>query len=514
MSDNEKEIEKEREKEEQGFVRRPRLARSPQHSVWLSLPRNSSDKSPVTKNIVNTFDGEESRRKSVSFNLPATSSTLYHQSDNSFENLINFDLGSESINLGENTGPHLDYSLDPLLGAQLTYSELIDNNKTQVLSASDIHNRPFVVHSLVFLCENSCIRNGIDYDGVLAESSNCRRFFLAERERVDSTANNFDSNIQDQTIFVAQTQEVEMTALSVSAIIGGIDKFNPKSQEDVEAFISSVELYDDLCNENEDLKTVVLKTVRSRLKTVTKLGNVQTLTLVQIIARIKEKFKLTTSFDAAQEKLLSIQQGPKEHIEAFGERTKKLLEQMNSVSMNDNVDIQNAQAAANENLAVRKFKQNLFDKNIRMMSLSVVHTDLYDAISFATEKFEEMRLSNVRYEQPKTIANESGGQRNAPDGKNSSSKMYCHLCKKKNHFTRDCFLKKRNQQGVDQPNKPNENENKSFGERKFNRAGKTRTMNQASSHNADECDESDARSTSSECAQQMQLHTFGVHLNY
>lgn len=525
-SEEEKKKEKKREEEKAAFGRKPRLARSPAKTPWLSLPATNSKSDKLSeaeagssvsdsednrrKSVAFKISVEDDRRKSVSFNIPATSSTLYPQFDNSLNDLINLDESRKSpIEISDQP---FDYSLDPFLGAQLTYSELLNNNKTQVLSESEIQNRLFIVHSLVYLSESVCLENGINYNGVLAESSNWKRLALAQLERVDLLTENFASDTQNRTIVTAHIQEEEM-ALSVSSIINGIEKFSAKSQEDVESFISNVELYDDLCGESAELKTVVLKTVRSRLKAVTKLGNVQTLSLVQIIARIKEKFKLTTSFDAAQEKLLTIQQGPKESIDVFGERTKKLLDQMNSVSTNDNEEIQNAQAAANENLAVRKFKQNLFDKNIRMMSLSVTHTDLYDAISFATEKFEEMRLSNVRHEQPKTVVNESNAQRNAPDGKNSSGKMFCHLCKKKNHFTRDCFLKKRNQQGAEQSNKSNENENKSFAEKKFNRAGKTRTMNQASSHNTDECDESDSHSTSSECAQQMQLRTFNAHLN-
>lgn len=503
------------------FKRKPRLARSPERSVWFSLPSKSPNKNSEAgeKDSLQIADSESNRRRSVSFNLPATSSTFYGQGDDS---LINFD-DSVLKNPNDNIYLQSDYSLDPFLGAQATYSDL-NNIQSQVLSESDIRDRPFAVHSLVFLTQNFCSKNKIDYTGVLAESSNLRNVFLAENESVSLTHNNSISNVQQSivepsivavqstvnNIAIENNSEVEM-ALTVNSIVTGIEKFNSKSQEDIESFIASVELYDDLSGTNEECKRAVLKTVRSRLKAVTKLGNVQALSIEQIKTRIREKFKLTMSFEAAQEKLLSIQQAPKESIDTFGERTKKLLEVMNSASVNDNDDIQNAQAKMNEKLAVRKFKQNLYDQNVRMMALSVTHDDLYDAISFATEKFEEMRMSNVRQEQPKTVPKENNAQKNSPDEKNSKGRMFCHLCKRKNHFTRDCLLKKKNQSGDEQSNKSSENTNKPFAEKKFNRAGKSRSMNQASGSN--EYDDSDAQSSFGDGAQQMQMHTFGAHLN-
>lgn len=476
--------------EEDIFKRKPRLVRSPHKSppkrVWRSLPSQNSNSDKLSVAASSTVNNEENRRKSVSFSVPPISSTLF-QGDNDFDSLIDFDL-------------------DPFVGAQASYSEL-NPEKTQILTVSTIHSRPFLVHSLVFLAEKFCIDSKINYDGALAESSNWKRSFLAELE----CANNQQS-INLASVSVVETEHEDMS-LSVNTIVQGVEKFNSQTQENVSAFIANIELYHDLCNGDVPLQTVVLKTVRSRLSAVTKLGNVQALSLEQIKARIKEKFKLTISFDAAQEKLLSIRQESKESIDAFGERTKTLLDQMNSVSANDNADVQNAQITANEALAIRKFKQNLYNENIRMMSLSIAHTDLYQAIAFATEKFEEMRLSNVRQEQPKAQANNNNQKKASGDDKQSGSKMFCHLCKKKNHFTRDCFLKKKNQQSSGNSNKSNENDDKPFAEKKFNRAGKQRSMNQASSCNADECDESDAHSNAGECAQQMQLHTFGAHLN-
>lgn len=162
---------------------------------------------------------------------------------------------------------------------------------------------------------------------------------------------------------------------------------------------------------------------------------------------------------------------------------------------------------------MRKFKQNLFENNVRMMALSVNHSDLYEAISFANEKSEEMRMSNIRQEQPKTNANViNNQQKNYTAEKDKKEKMYCHICKRKNHMTKDCFSKKKNQQNDNnQSNKQNENVNKSFDGKKFNRAGRGRSMNQASSSNENESDNDTEEHIFD--GEQMQLHTFGAHLN-
>lgn len=74
------------------------------------------------------------------------------------------------------------------------------------------------------------------------------------------------------------------------------------------------------------------------------------------------------------------------------------------------------------------------------------------------------------------------------------------------------FLRKKNQQNDSgQSSKQNENANKSFDGKKFNRAGKSRSMNQASGTNENESgDEVDEHIFEGE---QMQLNTFGAHLN-
>lgn len=497
-----------KESDEEAFQRKPRVDRSPhKRPARVNESGFISDFINVTKNCeklgqlsseetTQTAETDQTRRKSVSFQIPTSSSTFYNP--NTSFSLLGLDSDENSY-------------LDPFLGAQATYSDLDSSVR---LSNTDLHNRPFTVFSLVFLCQDACAKYSIDCGRALAESSNWKHLFEARLNNNDTNNSVIQQQILTPTISHTPPlipQEVEMVndTLSVHSIVRGIDRFNSKNREEVESFIANVELFDELSGTNADLKLIVLKTVKSRLKAITILGNVQSLTLEQIIVRIREKFKLSMTFDAAQEKLLSIQQTPKESIDSYSERVKKLLDIMNTESTDTNVDIQNAKAVMNEKLAIRKFKQNLFDANVRMMALSVTHTDLYEAVSFANEKWEEMRMSNFRQEHPKTHVVNNQQKFDANDKKEKNP--FCHICKRKNHFTKDCFSKKKNQQGPDQPNKQSENtNNKSFDGKKFNRAGKGRSMNQASGSNENEYSDTEEQVFEGE---QMQLHTFGAHLN-
>lgn len=512
------------ESEKDIFKSKPRIDRSPKRATrinesgfisdFMNVSKNCEKlENPVEKNITQTQTGQSTAgsRKSVSFQTPTTSSTFYNPGNDSNFDLLDLSTdGNFNTNLG--SANQFDNSLlDPFAYAQLTYSDLADSSNVH-LSETDLRNRPFTVLSLVYLAQTVCTNNNIDCSGALAESSGWKHLF-ENRFHINETNNlaiQHDTLVTIQTPGYHQTEEMA-GSLSVHSIVRGIDRFESRNREEVESFIANVELFHELSGNSDELKLIVLKTVKSRLKAITILGNVQSLTLVQIIARIREKFKLSMTFDAAQEKLLAIQQTSKETIDSYGERVKKLLDIMNTESTDDNVDIQDAKAVMNERLAIRKFKQNLFDTNVRMMALSVTHSDLYEAVSFANEKLEEMRMSNIRQEQPKTNANPMNNQQkfNTADKK---EKMFCHICKRKNHMTKDCFSKKKNQQNDNnQSNKPNENLNKSFDGKKFNRAGKGRSMNQASGSNENESgDEAEEQIFE---AEQMQLHTFGAHLN-
>lgn len=171
------------------------------------------------------------------------------------------------------------------------------------------------------------------------------------------------------------------------------------------------------------------------------------------------------TFETAQEKLLSIKQGPEENLSEYANRVKNLLEILNATTTNECVEIQSANRVMNECLAIRKFQQNIFDKNIQLMALSSSHNTLNDAISHAIEKQEQLNSSNVEQNLEKpTVKTESEGSDDDETsvesykssnetedevGENgeqlkeevSNTKTPCTYCKKTNHQSSRCFFR-------------------------------------------------------------------------
>lgn len=305
------------EKEEDIFKTKPRVERSPTRpsrinesgfvSDFINVARNCEkidSKNPSTekKNTTQTVQGDSIGRKSVSFQIPTTSSTFYGANDNSNTDLLDLESDFQFNPNSSSAFPFGNSLLDPYVGAQDTFSNLANNSSIH-LSETDLFNRSYKIFSLVFLAQTVCTNNNIDYSGAIAESSNWKHSFEAR-----FNTNNSVETVNRNKITIDTFEEEEMAnTLDVHSIVKGVDKFNSKNREEIESFIANVELYDDLCGDSNELKLIVLKTVKSRLKAITILGNVQSMTLEQIITRIREKFKLSMTFDAAQEKLLAIQ---------------------------------------------------------------------------------------------------------------------------------------------------------------------------------------------------------------
>lgn len=321
-------------------------------------------------------------------------------------------------------------------------------------------------------------------------------------------------NIENPNTVREIDQEEEM-ALSINTILRGIEKFTSKTQEDVECFIASVELYNELAGNDAGLQATVLKVVKSRLKAITSLGNVQNLTLEQIIERIRDKFKLNMTFETAQEKLLTIRQNSNEKIDVYGDRVKKLLDIMNvHCSKDGSVEVQNAKHEMNENLAIKTFKQNLSNPNARVVAIAKDHTNLYEAISFVIEKFEALSATNSN----NSNTNNSNSNKNKnPSEKQQKSKSWCHICKKNNHYTRDCYSKNKNKDNKETNDKQtNESSSKNYRSNKTDKSKSNgRSMNQAST-STDKMGSGSDDDNSSECSdtRSIQLQTYNAHLNY
>lgn len=323
-----------------------------------------------------------------------------------------------------------------------------------------------------------------------------------------------ENNTGNPNTFREVDEDGEM-ALSINTILRGIEKFSSKTQEEVECFIASVELYNELAGDDANLKATVVKVVKSRLKAITSLGNVQNLTLVQIIERIRDKFKLNMTFETAQEKLLTIRQNSNEKIDAYGDRVKQLLDIMNvHCSTEGSVEVQNAKTEMNENLAIKKFKQNLSNPNARVVAIAKDHTNLYEAISFVIEKFEALSATNSNNSNNSNTSN--GNKNKNPSEKQQKHKAWCHICKKNNHFTRDCYSKNKTREPKQTNDKQqNESSNKHYRSNKMDKSKYNgRSMNQASTSNSNIDHEPDD-DNSSECSdtQSIQLQTYNAHLN-
>lgn len=259
-----------------------------------------------------------------------------------------------------------------------------------------------------------------------------------------SGSNTIDSN-QNRN-----NQRQNTMTLSFGDILKAIPNFSSKNQDAIDEFIANVEMIHTLARDQQE---TVLMIIRTRLTTAHKLGNISNSTWAEIKEKIRTNYRLAMSFQAAQEKLLAIQQNKNETIDAYAMRIKTLLDALNMASKNDNADAQAACQQMNEELAVRKFKQNIFDEKIRFIALSMEHKTLSDAIAHATEKLEQVKSSNVikNIEENKKIGNNQNG--NGQSNKNKSkfsNRDQCTHCKKFNHKSDQCFFRPKNGQNGDE----------------------------------------------------------------
>lgn len=204
-----------------------------------------------------------------------------------------------------------------------------------------------------------------------------------------------NNEIQDQD---------NITALSPGDILKGIPDFDPKSQESVKKFIAQVDLMYLLAPNGND---TIFAVTRAKLVNANKLSNVSGKTWAQIKEDIKLKYRTQMTYEVAQEKLLSLQQGSKETLDAYANRVRTLLDALNIVTVNENAEIQASNRTMKENLAIRKYKQNFFDRELRGMAVSADHDNLNDAIAHASSKYEQLIASNLHKKEPEKKEPES-----------------------------------------------------------------------------------------------------------
>lgn len=255
-------------------------------------------------------------------------------------------------------------------------------------------------------------------------------------------------------------------ALKLSDILNGIPDFSAESQDTIKTFIAKTDMIHTLAHNQEE---IVLTVIRAKLSTANKLGDISTLKWNKIKSCLREKYRTTISFETAQERLLSISQGQTESLESYSNRVINLLDTLNLTTMNDNLEIQAANRGMNECLAIRKYKQNIADERIRIMTLAAKHETLAEAIQHANLKLEQLNASNFENEfekketesdtddqdgdEDEETSGETSNDEESSDTGNIMNKndepetpkieddKPCTYCKKTNHQSRQCFFR-------------------------------------------------------------------------
>lgn len=231
-------------------------------------------------------------------------------------------------------------------------------------------------------------------------------------------------------------------ALTLSNILAGIPQFSEKSQGDIEHFIANADLIYGLCT--QDQRNICLRVIRTRLVNAEKLGDIKQITWEEMKTKITDKYRVSIPYDTAQERLMNIKQKSKETLDAYAKRIHDLLEILNASTTHSNVETQAACRKMNEQLAVRKFKQNIYDETIRLIALASDHSSLFDAVAHAQQKLEQLQTSNVS---------------NNAKVKESETKPRCTHCNKTNHTTDKCFYKNKSENQKEIKSVPNSNIN-------------------------------------------------------
>ena len=111
---------------------------------------------------------------------------------------------------------------------------------------------------------------------------------------------------------------------------------------------------------------------------------------------LKEKFKSIFSYDIARENISEIQQNQRESVEEYSVRARKLLEDLNKANsgFTDQAEIRVVKSL-NEKLAITKFKQNIFNDDLRILVQARKDGTLEEAITHALEQDMGLKQTNL-----------------------------------------------------------------------------------------------------------------------
>lgn len=412
--------------EENPFARSSRVGRSPARTAKARLTRSKSSLIrnflDIQKNIEKTIQGDSTENQS---STPIASSS--HPIVDSLDK-------QKKINIARQKSEELIKLVDDIVELGLLPNDLESDTENENIIPNNENGQTL---------DNQINTNTIDTQILnenqadIQEHSNPKNQTVEVLNLRQDNLNNLEENFNEDEM-----------ALSIPNILEGIKEFSSKTNEDVKQFIANGDLYTQLAS--DDLKPTVLLTIKTRLVSVSKLGDVSGLTWTQIKARIHEKFKTGMSFEAAQEKLIMICQKPNESIEAYGGRVRTLLETLNN-TLERNEAFESCQKM-NESLAIRKFKQNLINEKLRMMALSIDHASLYQAMTFVIEKEDLIKTSNATsIANPNATSNSKSENKQEQQGERRVKK-FCNYCKKFNHTIEEC-RKREYKNNNDQSNK-------------------------------------------------------------
>lgn len=454
---------------QKAFSRSAKLGRSPTRASAVSVTENQSTDLQLPSNDANTANqnnfqldpsggaikktllSENTKntqheiRESLPFSDPLTSST-FHTSEDSFN--TSFDLpdkerqtqtddtsGIDNLIKHLNLPGNLLHSksiskgraaqLDPFNCAESTFTDLItpaqptESDQEKNLSR-EIAIDQLIVQNLSQLQQQLPHNSGDESNQELNNRDDDNSHDESGREsnnRDDNSSGGANPPGRSQEQGEVNTNNNRAMALSLSDILHGIPDFSSKNQDDINKFIAQGDL---LIKLSPTQSENILAVIRTKLVTAHKIGNVDESTWDQIKEKIRDKYKAAVPYETAQERLLTIKQHANETLDAYAERVRKLLGYLNAASTNTNSAVQDAQWALNEDLAVRKFKQNIFDEKIRMLALGMEHKTLTDAIAHAVQKYELFKSSNVAQDGNKQ-SNQNQSQNQGKNGNGNAN---------------------------------------------------------------------------------------------